>query len=1174
LTQGEKRYVLCRTMLDKKLAILIIIFVVTYLCPAVFSQSDNAQITGYVKDSSGGVIPDVLITTINADTGFKRSAFSNNVGYYAISQVPPGLYTITAEREGFRRFQEIGKKVNANLITSVNVVLELGPLSETLTVESRLSSVRSETATVGKLIDGQQIQSIQLNGRNPLFLALFVPGVVTQNPYGSSQSFSLSAGPLYIDGSRFEENLITYDGAVGVRTRSNGNSITVAHLEAVQEIQVLAVNYSAEYGRASGGQVRMITRSGTRDLHGSAFEFLRNSALDANGFERNRLNPAGDRPCSRFPNDPQCTPQPFRYNQFGYTLSGPVLLPSVSFNRERNKMFFLWGQEWVRRRRTATTTITVPSMAMRHGDFSELLNPANRFYGRVRVINDPMTGQPFSNNIIPSEKFSPNGLALLRAYPEPTPQFTLPGSANFYQERPEKTDQRKDTLSLDYYPRQNHQIRWRTQLFHYIDVAGFRNGTDRAPTVAERPNQLTSINWVWTLSPTLINEALVSGSRDQVYTKVDPQGGAYKRSAYGIDYPYVFPDRKDIVDKIPNVSFGSTIPELDGGPDPTTSTGPIYVVSDTVTKLWRNHTVKIGGLFERSGENDFAQINSAGVPGGTNNQNGRFEFRDTRPGAPSSGLDIANAALGLFSSYSEIGGRSYTPYRSHMFEWFVHDSWKLNPKLRFDFGLRYSLIQPHYSLWRNMALFDPRFYDPSIAVIQDPSNGYITRGDLASRYNGVVIPGSGWPESAHGRIPIADSGEFNFLFRGTPKEYSNLQKSDFQPRGGLAYAFNDRTVVRGGGGRYITRLGVSDSVFLGGNAPLQPMVSIANGSVDNPAGGTNNDFPLNITTRDRDLKNPEAWAWNLNFERDLGFDTIVEIAYVGRRGLHLQRERNINQLTPGTLQANPGVNENVLRPYKGFGPIRISSDEGKSQYHGLQLSGIRRFSNGFSFISTYTYSKLKDDGSDLRFLVPNTFDANNLWGPSGLDRTHAFIMNVVYDLPFLRSSAVWIRSAFGGWTISAITQFQSGTPVSVVTPDDFAGVGQGSGTQFWVVNGNPTLPRADRHFSNGVLDSNYWFAIRNPDGMPIFTPPASGTFNQQSVRNLIYGPGFQAHNAAISKNFRVNEKQQIQFRGEAFNWPNHPNWSAPDSNPKGSTFGKVTRKQNERQIQLSLRYTF
>ncbi len=1136
-----------------------------YLAVLLFAQSDSAQLAGFIRDAGEAAVPGASVTVINEATGFVREAVTNAAGYYVLSHLPPGLYTQTVEAAGFRRFRETGKEIDANLTTSGNVTLEVGQLSETITVTAPLSAVRSETGAAGKLIDRRQIESIQLNGRNPLFLSLFVPGVNTRDPFGTSLNFGLSSGPLNINGARVEETLITYDGAVGVRTRSNGNSIATANADTLEEIQVLTANYAAEYGRASGGQIRMVTKSGTRDVHGGVFEYLRNSALDANGFERNRVNPAGDRPCSRFPGDPHCRPQPFRYNQFGYTATGPVLVPGSTFNRDRNKMFWSWSQEWVRRRRTAFTVITVPSMAMRRGDFSELLDAGNRFYGRVRVINDPVTGQPFPNNIIPADRLSPNGLALLGAYPEPTSGISLPGANNFYQERPEMTDQRKDTMALDYYPRRNHEIRWRAQLFHFVDVSSFRGGTDRAPSLGERPNQTASAGWIWTVSPSVVNEFMVSGSRDQVYTRVDTRGGRYKRSAYGITYPYILPDRKEIPDKIPNVSFGNVIAELDGGPYPSTSTGPIYVVSDTMTKVWRNHVYKFGGLFERSGQNDFDQINIAGVPGGTNNQNGRFEFRDSRAGASTSSLDLANAALGLFNSYAEVGVRSFTPYRSHMYEWFIQDSWKIIPEFRLEIGVRHSIIQPHYSLWRNMSLFDPAFYDPAIAVSQDPSTGYITRGDLRSRYNGIVIPGSGWPEAARGRLPIADTGQYDFLFRGTPKEYSKTQKRDFQPRIGVAYSLNGKTVIRAGAGRFVTRSGVSDSIFLGGNAPLQPIVSVANGNVDNPAGGTNRDYPLNITTRERDLKNPEAWTWNLTLEREGPLKTMVEVAYVARRGLHLPRERNINQLAPGTLQANPGVNEHALRPYKGFGPIRISSNEGKSRYDSLQLSGSRRFSNRLGYSVAYTYSKLKDDGSDQRFLLPNAFDARNMWGPAAFDRNHVFLMNLVYDVPVLKL------------TVSAVSQFQSGTPFSAATFDDFAGVGTGSGAQYWIVNGDPKLPRSQRKFSNTNSDTNFWFAVRNADGTPIFTRPAAGTFNTQSVRNIVYGPGFQTHSLALSRDFTIREGHKVRFRVEAFNWPNHPNWRTPSRdfvNPGSSSFGRVNSKESERNIQLSLRYTF
>jgi hypothetical protein len=254
---------------------------------------------------------------------------------------------------------------------------------------------------------------------------------------------------------------------------------------------------------------------------------------------------------------------------------------------------------------------------------------------------------------------------------------------------------------------------------------------------------------------------------DQVFISVDTSTGAYKRSQYGINYPYLFSDPKEIQDKIPTINFGGVFTDLDGGSYPSSSTGPIYQFSDNITNIRGNYTLKGGFYFERAGQNDFDQINVNGVPGGTNNQNGRFEFRRTQANA--TGLDIANAAIGKFSSYAEIGNRSYTPYRGHMYEWFIQDSWKATPKLRLELGLRRSITQPYYSLWRNMTVFDVASYDPSKAAVLDPATGFIdlNRSDLQSRYNGLVIPGDGLTDAAKGdgRVAAANTGQFDFLFR-------------------------------------------------------------------------------------------------------------------------------------------------------------------------------------------------------------------------------------------------------------------------------------------------------------------------------------------------------------------------------------------------------------------------
>lgn len=1152
------------------------------LQPSALAQSDNSTLTGYVKDQTGSVISNAKVTVKSETRSFERTATTNSEGYYVITSLPPGVYSVTVEAPGFKAYKLTGRNLDPNLTTRLEVSLEPGQLTETVTIEASTTSVQTESATVGKLVETKQVEYLQLNGRNPLFLSQLKPGV--QGGALGGNSFGLTTGGLNINGGRTQDALITYDGAVGVRTRSNGTSIGVADVESTQEVQILTANYNAEYGRASGGQIRIVTRSGGRDFHGAFYEYLRNAAFNTNTWERNRNTPA-NQPCDdpQFEKASHCRPNPFRYNQFGYTLSGPVIIPGTEFNKDRNKLFWLWGQEWVRQRSTENTTQRVATEKMRLGDFSELADPNNPLRV-VRYIKDPLlagncnaTDQTacFRDggvlNKIPANRLSPNGLALLRAQPDPIPGFFTNSGQNFFQSGPGITNQRKNTLSVDFYPNENHQIKYRLSLYNFIQQSAFRGGTDRAPQIIDRPNQTTSINWTWTVSPNWISETLVAGSRDQVFIFVDTAGNKFQRSQYGINYPYLFSDPKEIQDKIPTIDGVDQFVSVDGGPYPASSTGPIYQVSNNWTNIRGNHTIKFGGYFERSGQNDFDQINVSGTPGGTNNQNGRFVFNNSTPGG--TGVAIGNVAIGLFDTYAEIGQRSFTPYRGHMFEWFAQDSWKATSKLRIEYGIRHSIIQPYYSLWRNMVVFDPDTYDPSIAVTQNPANGFITAGNLQSRYNGLVIPGSGWPESAlgPGRVGIANTGEFDFMFRGFDKQYSQIHKNNFQPRLGIAYAFNDKNVIRAGVGRFMTRLGVSDSVFLGGNPPLQPTASITRGSVDNPGGTSGNAFPLVVTTQDPIFKNPESWTWNATFEREIGFDTLVEIGYVGRRGLHAQRERNINQLQPGTLQANPGVNADFLRPYKGYGIIRSTNNDANSTYNGLQFGLNRRFNKGLLFGLAYTLSKSSDDGSAQRDVVPNAYDVSNLWGPSTFDRRHVAVVNIVYQLPIFNDKSTLAGKLLGGWTVSAISQWQSGTPITIGTGDDFAGVGPGSGGQLWLYS---SVPNTEGKFASNATDNAFWFNPRNADGSAIFTQPAAGTFSTQNARGILYNPGFQNHNFTLFKDFAITENQKIQFRAEAYNWPNHPNWNGADTNPRSPTFGKIQTKSSERQLQFALRYQF
>jgi len=1128
-----------------------------------FAQSDNASISGIVKDPSGGAVPSAKVLITNEGNGFDRETTTNESGFFTVTNLPPGLYTVKVEHAGFKTYTKTKNRLEAAIPISVAVDLTVGQVSESINVEATAAQLNTESATVGKTVETTQIQNLALNGRNPLFLALLKPGV---RRGGSMADFSygLDSAGLTINGGRSQDSLITFDGAVGIRTRANGTSIGAADLDTVQEVQILTANYSAEYGRSGNGQVRMVTKSGGKDFHGSMYEYFRNSALDANSWSRNKSASTN-------------FVAPFRYNQFGYNVNGPVMIPKV-FNQSREKLFFLWSQEWVRRRAEDTAFRRVPTAAMRNGDFSELLSPSI-FYGTARIINDPSTGAPFAGNIIPQGRLSPNGIAFLRTFPASNGAFQ--GNANSYQVRPTWQNQRKDNVAIDFNPAANHFVKFRFANYAYEGLDSFRSSFDYAITAWNRPNKTASLAHTWTLSPTMINEFLITGSVDRVVIGVDRTGERYLRSRSGINYPYIFPDRKEIYDKVPTIEIPN-LTSIDGGPYPSSSAGPIYTVSNNFTKIYNNHTFKFGGTWERSGQNDFDQINVSGVPGGTNNQNGRFIFTDTLPGGQvSTGTGITNAALGLFSTYAEIGPRSFTPYRSHMFEFFGQDSWRVNEKLKLELGFRGTWMNGYQkSLWGNIAVFRPSLYDQSKAAVLDPSTGNLISGD---RYNGVMIPGSSFPDAAKGRVAAIDSGQYNYLLKGD-SAYPAPNQFNVMPRIGAAYQVTTKDVVRLGFGGFMSRPGVYDSVFLGGNPPFQPMVSVTNGIADNPGAGPKTAFPQFFMTIDPVYKVPRSYNWNATYQRQITGDTTVEIGYVGTTGLFLSRERDLNQLPTGTtfkpenLNANGSqkYNVNYLRPYKGFANIPMLEHSGRSTYNGLQVEVNRRFSKSLGFGFAYTFSKTMDNNSGPRDGFIDTYNQGLNWGKSGNDVRNIVVVNFVYELPVFNKSSKLLKMALGGWQTSGVMQFQGGSPVTIGNGDDYLGIGS-TNTKPWNLNGEAELPKKFAHVSaagNYAGITDYYF-MPTKSGSAWATKPANGTLPNQNRNSISFNNvGFQNWNIALFKSFKFTEKQFVQFRAEGFNFINHPNWGGFDTNPTSATFGMVTSKSSNRTVQLSLRYNF
>jgi hypothetical protein len=1103
------------------------------------AAQDRGTVSGVVKDQQGGVVPGVTVEAKALQTGQISTAVTDGTGYYTFPNLVPGRYDVTAELQGFKKVSRAGVQLDAAGSVTSNFTLEPGAISESVTVTAETTPIQLDVA-IRKTVEAKDIELLSFSGRNPLGVPAMKPGVIG----GSFNNVGFAAftnGGFSINGGRSDENTITVDGAIAIRTRSAGTMIGVQNVDAIQEVQVLTANYLPEYGRASGGQIRFITKSGSNRYSGSGSFFYRDDKLQANTWTRNR---------STNPSDNQ-GPAKFDYKQYGYSFGGPI--PGKWF---KDKLFFFAAQEWVDYFAVATNTATVPTAAMRAGDFSQLLG-TNPFYSTPQVVRDPLTGLPFPNNVIPKDRLSPNGIALMNLYPMPTPGFQQ-GTANLIMSSENPQDQRKDNLRFDLRLNQNNQITFRYSKQSWVAVDAFRGTFPFARTDWDRPNKTMNVNWTTTLTNNLINEASYSHSIDQVFINVFTETGLHKRSRSGVNYPYIFPG-KEIDDKIPtiNVDKFSTI---DGGPYPSSSEGPIHLFTDAVTWVKGRHTFKAGFALEYSGEDDFDQINVQSIPGGTNNQNGQFDFRDS---SGRSRLGVADMALGLFTNYAEIGQRAKTNWRALATDVFVQDSWKASDKLTIQGGVRYSLWPPWYSTTNNIANFEPKYYDSANAAVINPATGRIVSGP---RYNGIVLPGSGFVGGGKDLV-VAQNPAVLALFRGEPRGFSQTHRAVFEPRIGASYAVNDKTVARMSAGVFHNRVTLNDSTILGGNPPFQPMVTVASGNVDNPGGASfSNDLPFGMQAQDLVFKHPTSYMWSVGVQREIPFGIVVDVTYVGRRGLYLQRERNLNQLREGTLLANPGVNIAALRPFRGYGALRMSENAGNSKYNSLQMSAERRYSNGFKVSVAYTLGKSLDNASSKRDVMWNTYDDSNYWGPSGYDRRHSLVVSYIYDLPFWREQGGLLHNMFGGWQVAGSTFIRTGTPFSITRSNDIAGVGEGSNGQPVDIIGDPKA-NSNGQFSNGS-DGNYAFDPK------AFANPAPGKFGN-STRNILYNPIDQQWDIALFKNFSLGGMRRIQFRAEFFNFPNHPDLNGPNTDITNSNFGRIITKNNSRRdIQLALRFLF
>jgi hypothetical protein len=1174
---------------------LCILLLVNLCTNPAFAQGDVGSVVGFVTDSTGAIVPGAKITVTNEGTGETRVVTSDAAGHYAVPNLSPAIYTVTSEATGFEKFVSVHNRLASNSAVEINAKLTVGSATQTVEVNDTAVVLQTQSPAIQSEISGAQVQTQELNGRNPIYMAQLLPGVISSATMGDF-NFAFNSGATFeINGARGNDTRYLIDGAMATRTRADSQIIAGANTDSVQEMQVLTGDYSAEYGSASGAMIRIITKSGTRNFHGTGYEYLRNSAMNANTWTRNLSSST-------------LFPVPFVYNNFGFSVGGPVWIPGVSFMRPLRDRFFIFvNEDWVRYRFDATQTMAVPTTLMRQGNFSELLS-ANPWY-KVTQLYDPTTCPALGdascvaipNNDLSTYKggalLSANGLGILNSYPLPTPGF-LAGSQNYNGALPDPENQRKGQLNADLLLGKSHHLEFRRSDDSYYQLSPYNQSNPQVPIVFNRPNQAMGLGWIWTIGPSMVNEARMNASVDDVYISAAPGGAGYDRGSFGINFPYILPGTKASEDKIPTASV-PTFSSIAGGPYPSHSSGIIYAWSDSFTKVWGNHTFKAGFYGTYSGENDNDQINVSTVPGGASNQNGTFIFTDARSGlGATTGVGLANVATGLADSYTEIGPKAFTVWRGWSLEYFAQDNWQITPRLHFAYGVRIATSLSPQAQWGNADFFDPGSYSIANAPQVDPKTGNVILG-TGNPYDGVVIPGlTSFPSSAtqDNRVPAANPANnacagqpcTGLFAPNLPRRYVK-NNTQAQPRLGVIYQLRPTTVVRAGVGSFVTYKGLLDNIFPGGNSPFQPTATVSNVSVDNPGASLTAGIEpaIIMTTLNSRLIPPTRWNWNLAVQQEFArLGGVLQITYVGAEGYHNWNVVDINQPTAGALLANPGVNVQYLRPYKGFGFIQQEQSGVNSNYHSLQASWNSHFRGGSSLGASYTYGKSMDEGSNYRDIVPDSYNFSNLLAPSEYDVRHALVVNGLYALPFFANLHNLAGELLGGWQFSGNIQWQTGMPCGIGLNNDYAGVGEvgsfgcGNEGQFWVKNANPGTPHK---FAGASGNGGQWFSTTYGNGSAVFTPPAAGTFNlQPGVRDSVYGPSEQNFNIAMIKAFPIRETMRFEFRAEAYNFINHPNLSpfgqpgALNLTPTSSQFGEITGKTttNPRTLQVGGRFHF
>ncbi len=1167
------------------------------------AQEVTGSVSGTITDATGAAVKGAVVTLTNTDRNQDlRTLTTNGDGYYTATSLPLGTYTVKVAAGGFKTESVTGLVLHVNDALTVNRKLEVGSSAQEVTVSADAVQVNLEDATSAGLINGTQVRELVLNNRNYEQMVALMPGVAygganDQLYVGSSlPSGTAAVASFSVNGQRNSANNWTVDGADNVDRGANLTLLSYPSIDAIAEFKVLRGTYSAAFGRSASSQINVVTRSGTNGLHGSAYEFWRNDKLNANNYFNKLTTTPTARPL-------------LRYNNFGFTIGGPVLIPKVYDGRD--KTFFFYSQEFRRVINYTTVTALVPTTNERAGDFSNVPLPgggtgpaavctsANTTTGAclkygTKITNISPTAQAYLKDIYAKVPL-PNAAAGSGQDPH---SYTY-NQRNVYNNAQEfvRIDQAIGS-KLNVFYRYLHDSLPTTEAGG-IYVGGGLPGVQITNT--KSPGTMHLGHATYTFTPTLLMDAGYAYSSGAILS--DPAGLAASSASPDIKPTLPFGSPLGI---IPSVSFsGNATGILNAGTYRDYNHN--HNIFGDVTKVLGRHTLIGGATFNHYQKTENALGNGSPYPQGI------FTFVLSTPTATQAAAaggavptafasTFANFLIGNANGGFTQGSAALTPnLKTNQIEAYGQDNWKVTPRLTLNVGVRYSYFPQPYDDNHILSNFSPSAYVAANAPTVD-SNGFVCRTAPCANANG-----------ANSGVPNPNADSLNGIILGTPgsnghaspygTQVGKTDKTNFAPRFGFAVdVFGDGTTAFRGG------YGIAfDSSLFGiyeqnefSNPPYLNVPNYTAVNFDNPASGQPG---INLTTpvlvaSPVDYRTPSVQQYSLGLQRQITPTLLLDVGYVGNLGRHLLGQIDINQVRPGAfVQANiqptggrftTSTSErplNQIRPYKGYNAINAVESIFSSNYNSLQVQMKKRFAGKSLLDVNYTWSRaLTNNQSDRSNAAQNSYNIAGEYGRSALDRTNILTINGVWELPWMKDQRGLVGHLAGGWEVSGIVAVNSGLPLTVTMsgggtlPDgtianDAAGLGIiGSSASSLRPN---MIANPNNATGGAALKTRLnWF------NKQAFSAPLPSSYSPGNERRgVIEGPGFNKIDLGLFRNFRIYESLDFQFRAEAFNVLNHTNWAGTSTANIGltataSTFGQILATRDPRILQLAGKLRF